>query len=179
VTEWQSRDALAHADTADTIEDLFRSERHRLARYFGQKIGNSEDVTDLVQETFARMAGVQPGMILRNPRAYLQRIARNLLFNRSRRQAADFVGQQVPLEGEWEISVPPEQGQALEAQQLLDRYRAAVDSLTARTREVFLLHRANELDYRTIADRLDISISTVEYHIARALVHISRELDRP
>jgi len=67
MTEWQSRDALAHADTADTIEDLFRSERHRLARYFGQKVRNREDVTDLVQET----------LLCRNPLAGSDSVSRH------------------------------------------------------------------------------------------------------
>ncbi len=52
----------------------------------------------------------------------------------------------------------------------------AGDALTPKTREVFLLHRAQELSYKEIAAKLEISISTVEYHMARALVHIGRAL---
>jgi RNA polymerase sigma-70 factor (ECF subfamily) len=44
-------------------------------------------------------------------------------------------------------------------------------------REVFILHRLQELSYKEIAARLDISVRTVEWHIAEAIVRISRGLD--
>lgn len=45
---------------------------------------------------------------------------------------------------------------------------AALDSLGPRTREIFLLHRLDGLKYREIAAQLDITVSAVEKHIAKA-----------
>jgi RNA polymerase sigma-70 factor (ECF subfamily) len=58
------------------------------------------------------------------------------------------------------------------------RYREAVDALPSRMREVFLLHRVDGVAYKEIAARLDISVRTVEWHIAEAIVRIGRGLDR-
>lgn len=159
-----------------TIEQLFLTETPRLTHYFRRRIGNREDVLDLVQETFARMVGARPSEQLRNPQAYLQRIARNLLVNRSKRTETKLAARHVPFGEDVEISVPPDQSYAIEAEDLRRKYRQAVQALTPRTREVFLLHRVNALSYKEIAARLGISVSTVEYHLARALVHIDRAL---
>ena len=45
-------------------------------------------------------------------------------------------------------------------------------------REVFLLHRVDGLSYKDIALQLGISVRTVEWHIAEAIVRIGRGLDR-
>lgn len=59
-----------------------------------------------------------------------------------------------------------------------EQYRASVDALPPRTREVFKLHRIDGLQYKEIAERLDISVRTVEWHIAEAIVRIGEALDR-
>jgi len=48
--------------------------------------------------------------------------------------------------------------------------------LPRRTREVFLLHRLEGLAYKEIAAQLGISIRTVEWHVAEAILRIGRDL---
>ena len=50
-----------------------------------------------------------------------------------------------------------------------------VNSLQTRT--VFLLHRIDDLTYREIGERLDVSSPTVQYHVGRALARISTALE--
>lgn len=133
-----------------------------------------EDVQDLVQEAFSRLAKASRGGELRTPAAYLQRIARNLLHDRSRARRKSIL--HVPIEDSWELAEPPAQSLAIEAQDLMACYEAALMTLTPRTREVFLLHRVDELTYAAIAARLDISVATVEYHMSRALVRLDEVL---
>jgi RNA polymerase sigma-70 factor (ECF subfamily) len=76
-----------------------------------------------------------------------------------------------------DVAVAPEQSDRIELEELRQRYREAVASLPPRMREVFILHRLQELSYKEIAARLDISVRTVEWHIAEAIVRISHGLD--
>ena len=62
--------------------------------------------------------------------------------------------------------------------QLQDRYRAGVDALPPRTREVFLMHRVEETSVKAIADQLGISSRTVEWHLAQAIMKIGEVLER-
>jgi RNA polymerase sigma-70 factor (ECF subfamily) len=111
---------------------------------------------------------------VRDPAAFLNRIVRNLLIDRSRRKSAR--APHVEL-AEGDAAVPPGQSDAIEVEQMRERYREAVSELPERMREVFILHRVHELGYREIAARLDISVRTVDWDIAQAFVRISRGLD--
>jgi RNA polymerase sigma-70 factor (ECF subfamily) len=158
------------------LEAVFRVEAPRLTRMLRGKLRGAEDPRDILQEAFARLAGSRPGAALQNPQAYLQRIIRNLLIDRSRRAANRPAC--VPITDEMEFAVPPEQEYAIEVSQMRAQYRAVVAALPPRTRQVFLLHRVEELQYIEIADRLDISVRTVEWHISEAISRIGKALER-
>lgn len=157
------------------VEDVYRSEAPRLARFLRKRLSGVDDAADVVQEAFLRLVGSNPDAPLRNPEAYLQRIVRNLLIDRSRHRSANV--RHVSVE-DLEIPVPPEQSYAIEASDMKRQYRSAVDALPPRTREVFLLSRVEDVGYREIADRLGISIRTVEWHVAQAIIRIDQALDR-
>lgn len=54
------------------------------------------------------------------------------------------------------------------------RAEKAIARLPDITREVFLLHRFEDMRYEQIAGRLDIDVREVEAHIAAALVAVRR-----
>ncbi len=159
------------------FDRLFREEAPKLARFFRRGGTHRDDVPDLVQESFVRLVGATPSDSIRAPQAYLQRIARNLLFDRSKRLSHRLAGMHMPYEEQSVPALAPEQTLAIEARQTLMAYERALEGLTARTREVFTLHREQERSYKEISAQLGISVGTVEYHIARALVHIADALD--
>jgi RNA polymerase sigma-70 factor (ECF subfamily) len=53
--------------------------------------------------------------------------------------------------------------------ELEQQFREAMNELPEQCRTVFQLSRFEELKYREIADRLDISVKTVENHMGKAL----------
>jgi RNA polymerase sigma-70 factor (ECF subfamily) len=55
----------------------------------------------------------------------------------------------------------------------LTRVREGVDRLSPRTREIFLMQRLEGYSYRQIADRLAISPSAVEKHMAKAMTQLA------
>jgi DNA-directed RNA polymerase specialized sigma24 family protein len=61
----------------------------------------------------------------------------------------------------------------------LRRLRRALDTMPARPRAVFDLHRFEDRDYAQIADELGIGIAEVERAIADAMVHLHRETASP
>jgi RNA polymerase sigma-70 factor (ECF subfamily) len=56
------------------------------------------------------------------------------------------------------------------------RVEAAIRSLPPLTREVFILHRFDELEYERVARRLGISVEEVTSHIAAAILQLDRAL---
>jgi RNA polymerase sigma factor (sigma-70 family) len=99
-----------------------------------------------------------------------------LLIDRARKIGRDNVVI-FPLDEQRDVVAQPEQCLNLEASDLLRLYENAVDTLPEKTRRVFLMHRVDEMSYRQIHERLEISVATVEYHMVKALAHISRHVD--
>lgn len=172
------RDAQASPPGVETaLEAVYRTEAPRLDRYFRARLRRDEEAADLVQEAFTRLAGFMQRTVLVRPGAYLQRIARNLLYDRAKRLETRLSSQHLSIDDGFEPSVEPDQSHGIELEDVLRAYRKAVEELPARTREVFLLHRIDELTYREIGLRLSISVPTVQYHVARALAHIDAALE--
>ncbi|AJP74698.1 hypothetical protein TS85_20610 [Sphingomonas hengshuiensis] len=156
------------------IDALYREQAPRLRRWLDARLRSSEDANDVVQDAFARLLGSGARDGLRQPEAFLNRIVRNLLIDRSRRVSSRTT--HVPIDEANTPATRATQEDEIELAQMRERYRAAVDALPPRMREVFVLHRVQGLGYKDIATKLDISIRTVEWHVGEALVRIGKEL---
>lgn len=131
-------------------------------------VRGSDDAEDLLHSAFVRLSEYSERESVENPSAFLVRTAANLAVDEQRRQR---VRRESPLDiGEMlEISDgQPLHPEVLAARERLEKVMAALESLGPRTREIFLLHRLDGLKYREIAARLDITVSAVEKHIAKA-----------
>lgn len=131
----------------------------------------SQDVDDLVQEAWLRLAPYQSRQTIRHPKALLLRIASNLAadrFNRrsKRRRLADDVSS---LDG-WGFESPSQTHEVL-AQQL-------VLGLPQPLRDVFVLSRVGGLSNNQVAEQLGISLKTVEWRMTKALAHCASQLRR-
>lgn len=172
----ESRDTPRGAgDARERVAILYRDRASAIRRRLSARLGSADEANELLHDAFARLLGARPAAELRDPGAFLNRIVRNLVIDRSRRRSARPI--HVPIDDAPDIAVAPSQSEAIEVEQMRHRYKEAVASLPPRMRQVFVLHRIEGLSYRQIAEHLDISIRTVEWHIAQAIVRISRILD--
>jgi RNA polymerase sigma factor (sigma-70 family) len=159
------------------VEQLYRSESHRLVKLVARRTLDREEARDIVQELFSRL--LRGGLVsgpLQRPQAYLSRMAVNLVRDRAkaavRRSSSKH---QVPDENELR---GPDQVAALESRDMLNRIEAAMLRLRPRTREIFLAHRIDGLSYAEIADRMGITVKGVEKQMSKAIAQLDRLLDR-
>lgn len=164
------------AATAERLALLYRERAPALQRRIRARLRSSEEASDIVQDAFARLLAAGARQVLRQPEAFLNRIVRNLLIDRARRGASQAL--HMPIDDANAPMVRPTQEDAIELEEMRMRYREAVDALPERMREVFVLHRVDGLSYRAIAERLEISHRTVEWHVAEAIIRIGRDLER-
>ncbi|HJP68017.1 MAG TPA: sigma-70 family RNA polymerase sigma factor, partial [Sphingomicrobium sp.] len=68
--------------------------------------------------------------------------------------------------------------ETLLARDELQRLGETVADMPARVREVFVLRRIEGLSQRGVAERLGISVSTVEKHLAKAMLRLSDAIAR-
>lgn len=64
----------------------------------------------------------------------------------------------------------------LEYNELANKLDEIIKGLPQRQKEVYLLHRVEGLKYNQIAERLNISVNTIENHMSRALNTIRKKL---
>jgi RNA polymerase sigma-70 factor (ECF subfamily) len=156
------------------LAELHRAHCGRLHRFFARH-GAKQDADDLVQESFARFAGMQaksPEKVVECPEAYLTTIAVNLLRDRAkvaarRSTAAHVSTDTVALMGSDTIA-------ALEARDQLERLQASLARLSPKSRMVFLAHRRDGISYKEIAKQEGLSVKGVEHRMSKAIAHVSR-----
>jgi RNA polymerase sigma-70 factor (ECF subfamily) len=157
-------------------EALFRAEAPRLHRFLTKRTKTPEDASDLLQEAFVRLLKRPSSDPLANPAAYLQRIVRNLLRDRSKRASAKIQYLHDSLDAHVLADPGANPEAVLAARELACRYQAALSELGSKTQTVFLLHRQDELTYAQIAARTGLSVSGVEKHMMKAIAHFDRRL---
>jgi RNA polymerase sigma-70 factor (ECF subfamily) len=154
------------------LDAVYRVEAPRLIRMLKRRIWAEDERHDIVQEAFTRLVAARADAAGINPGAYLHGIIRHLLADRARRWSRA-QGAQIP---DLSAAPPPAPDVSAEVSQMRERYRSAVALLPSRTREVYMLHRVDDLPYKEIADRCGISVRTVEWHVAQAIMRISKSI---
>ncbi len=139
--------------------------RPALRRYF-QKRAPAAEVEDLVQDVFVNLQARRSQTAVEDMQRYLFVVAGHVLSRRRRREAPWRGADEDGLSGLAE-EVSPER--ILLARERLGVAVQVIAALTPRTRQVFLLHRFEEMTYQSIAADLGISVSAVEKHIMIAL----------
>lgn len=122
------------------------------------------DADDIVQDTWLRALRISLAD-LEHPRAYLSRIALNLLRDRKRRDAVRTTHRQLALVSD-RNPVDPRAMTEQEAQRELE---LVILDLPDIVRDVFLLSRFQRMTNQDIASYLDISVKTVEWRISKAI----------
>lgn len=152
-----------------------------LRRFFEKRNIPRDEVEDLVQEVFLRLAGHASVGSMERPHAYLFATASNLLRDRHRRLMARAAGRHEPYEesvhGSLQEAVSPDR--ALLGAQLVEQLIAALRELPERTRVIFTLYHLEDLPHQQIAQRLGIAVSTIEKHMSRAHAHLLKKLGTP
>jgi RNA polymerase sigma-70 factor (ECF subfamily) len=142
----------------------------RLIREVRLRTRGRADPEELLHAAYLRLLRYKADHVVENVPAFLVRTAVNIGVDNYRhdRFIADVSPEDV---GACENS--PLQDEVLAARVRLKRVREGLSRLTPRTREVFLMHRLDDLKYREIAERLGISQSAVEKHIAKATLFLT------
>ncbi len=168
------RPTVTPRDPADPLLQAFEASYGALLRYVEQRVGNTADAADIVQETYVRLRAANQDEALGNPQAYVYRVASNLLIDTMRRRA--FRGQYVrsgTLPEEVASEEPSLERQLVDSERLALLLKA-VNSLPTRCREVFILRKIHHLEFAEIERRLGISRTMVDRHLRKALLRCAQ-----
>ena len=156
------------------LERLFEEHAGALRSFLGVRLGSGQDVEDVVQDVYVRLAR-QDGLLEKvaassgSTRSYLYTIANNLVVDRQRHSVM------ARKHGLTEVTELPERAvhqtpeRAIVADQELERVKAVLMKLAPMRRQAFVLSRFRHMSYRQIAIEMDIKPKRVEKYIASVL----------
>lgn len=162
----------SHSDN-DPLGGQFQRHSGELLRFFTRQVKCSELAADLRQETWLRLQRGGAGEV-GNLRAFLYRIARNLIIDHRRQQQARPVLECVSPELE---SATPGPEQVVGSAQQLARLQEILQDLPPHVRQALLWNRLDGLTQKEIGCRLGVSESMAGRYILKALEHCQQNMD--
>lgn len=123
---------------------------------------SQEDVDDVIQEAYCRLAALDGFEAIDRPDAYFFSIARNLLASQMRRARIVQIEAVAELEALAPFDEMPSPERHAAARIELARVRALVAALPERCRQIFEMRKLEGLPQREIAARLGVTESIIE-----------------
>jgi len=152
---------------------LVDDSRPALGQFLRRIAASTEDVEDIVQETYLRVYENREDFDPQfSVKTWMYTIAPNVLRDRARRRTAR---PEPPAEPAFDNGRPDRK---LEARELAERVRTLIQSLPEGQREVFTLYRYEGLSYADIGRTIGISVGAVKAHMHHALKKIREGLHR-
>lgn len=152
-------------DSARSFESLFRQHFKELHAYATTILKDPDAAEDVVQNTFIKLWKMwEAGNIPEAPAAYLYRSVYHESLNILKHQQVKKAHEQFTLHTAGESA--PAISNMRELEEKLD---AALRDLPEQCRTIFQMSRFEDLKYREIADRLGLSVKTIEAQMGKAL----------
>ncbi|MCB5184254.1 sigma-70 family RNA polymerase sigma factor [Methylobacillus gramineus] len=148
------------------VGELYDQHHRWLVKWLHGRVGCPQNAADLAQDTFTRVLAARETLYVQEAKALLTMIAKGLMVDHFRKSALE----KVLLEAlaampESQIPSPEARMLALEALVAVD---TMLDGLPSSVRQAFLLSQLDGLTYAEIAERLKVSLSSVQQYMTRA-----------
>jgi RNA polymerase sigma factor (sigma-70 family) len=151
--------------------DTIYQEHHQwLVKWISRRTIGLDNSQDLAQDTFINLLerdNLPEG--IRSPKAWLAKIAGNLMVDQARRQILErnYLSMLVILpEAE-----QPSPDQQLLILALLERIGDILSGLKVIEKKAFLMVRLDGMSYKEVSVELNVSVSSVEKYIAKAMLN--------
>lgn len=157
------------------VTSTFIEHGNYLKAFLRRFMHRQDDIEDIAQEAYARAFKVEQETNINHPKTLLFTIAKNIALNELRaksRRVTDYIE---------ECNNPPEVPTAtvedeVEALDKLEVYCVAVDKLPPQCRRVYLLRKVHGLRHKEIAEKLNISVRSVERHLQKGAIRCRASL---
>jgi RNA polymerase sigma-70 factor (ECF subfamily) len=163
------------ADNMFAFDVLYRRYSKKVYKFGYSILKSTEDSENLIQDVFLNFwenrLNIEKDSSIKS---YIFTITYNSAISIIRKKAreSEFVEYLKALQQTSEEPVNVE----LEYKELSNKLEEIINKLPQRQKEVYQLHRIEGLNYKQIAERLHISVNTIENHMASALKTIRKNL---
>ncbi|MEQ6124154.1 RNA polymerase sigma-70 factor [Pseudotenacibaculum sp. MALMAid0570] len=154
------------------FEKVFREYSKSVRNFILFKCGNPDQADDLTQDAFVKLWNNCAKVPYEKAKSFLFAVVKNDFFNQVEHQKVILKYQQTKRD-----SVNKETPEfVLREKEFQKELNDAINSLTEKQREVFLLNRIEKKKYKEIAEMLEISQKAVEKRMHQAMLHLRTKI---
>lgn len=165
---------LQTRDDYDAFTEIYRRYWKVLINTAYQRLRTAEACEEIVQEVFLTLFIRRKELVIATSlEAWLKTALKYKVFNIYRSQQLHLQHLQELIRRTDIAPMTPDE--AVSLKEVRDRIRSAATKLPYKCQQVFLLSRFEHLNQQEIADKLNISVSTVKKHLTKALALLRSE----
>ena len=149
------------------FENVFRRNYAGMLKYSTSILKNEELAEEVVQDIFYSIWKNRSDLKISSLDSYLYKSVYNNSLMALRRKKHE-----IRMDDKWlkeKISTTPDPFEIINEQEMQDLVLEILDKLPERTRTIFIMSRFEGLKYNQIAEKLAISVKTVEANMGKAL----------
>ena len=157
------------------FESLFRSSYVSLVRYAKTLLRDHDEAEEIVQELFVKMWQERSKWVVESSLSgYLFRAVHNRCMHAiQHNKVVERYAQKMSLADPGKAEDPSE---IIELNELQNKITAILEKLPERCSTIFYMNRFEGLKYSEIAEKLSVSVKTVEANMGKALKEFRKEL---
>ncbi|HYC34468.1 MAG TPA: RNA polymerase sigma factor [Candidatus Paceibacterota bacterium] len=171
---------MANKHIIHKFEGIYRENIDPLFRFIRFRISDREEAIDLTEEVFFRLLREMEKGKVKHPRAFIYRVARNLVIDWYRKEKSLPMKPFSDQENEEEVFVDMFESQLPSAEVTAEANRAidAIKKLPPLYRESVYLRLVEELSPKEIADILNESANTISVRINRGFAELHKMFEK-
>ncbi|MFV0581375.1 MAG: RNA polymerase sigma-70 factor [Parabacteroides gordonii] len=160
---------MALTDSQTALKSLYLAYFQRLMRFTKLYVSSSVEAEEIVSDTFLAVWNNRKSLLkVSNFDSYIYSIARHKAISYYRSIHMEQIElNEIPLDLFTQTDTTPEDD--LISKERINQLNKAIDALPAKCKMAFKLVREDKLKYKEVAEILDISIKTLEAHLANAV----------
>jgi RNA polymerase sigma-70 factor (ECF subfamily) len=150
---------------------LFKRYFNKLYQYARRHTQNNELAEELVMDLMLWLWTKRDTVKLEGDiSAYLFKAIKNAIYNHFRKKVLEMDSIDIHPEGSFMASDATDG--AISMKELRSKYNDHINELSPQRQKIFLMSREENLSYKQIALKLNLSVKTVENHIAASIKHL-------
>lgn len=142
-----------------------------LLYYIQRMVGDKEQAIDIIQETYAKALEKARDIEIKNEKAFLYKIARNIVIDQARKNQI----REIVTYEEEDFSIPKnEQPDEIVLENVKEELLLeALNNLPKHLKQVFVLHVFEGLEKKDIAKMMNLNLNTIQKYVINATAKLT------
>lgn len=157
------------SSSGTSIITVFLGMESLLKKYLRRYLTRQQDIEDVVQDIFVKAYESEKTQEIHSPKSYLFRIAKHLALNEAKKKSHQLM---VYMGDMAELDVIDSRlfgDEALALEERLTVLNKVITDLPPQCQRVLIMRKIFGFSHKEVAERLNISVKTVEKHLTKAL----------